>query len=267
VVSAPALVVKLGGRALEAPDAAAALAGEIAALPGRAVIVHGGGSEVSEWCLRLGLTPRFVDGLRVTDEATLEVAAAVLAGLANRRLVATLQAAGVDAVGLSALDGSTAAVEPHADAARLGAVGRVRAVRPDLIERLLSGGFTPVLASIGAHAGGLLNLNADDLAAALAGALAAGTLVLLSDTPGLVLDGAPVARLGADGLEAALANPQVTGGMRPKLIAARAALGAGLGRVLIGCWQGPGTLAGLLAGSAPCTAIAGQGAGAEHAHA
>jgi acetylglutamate kinase len=260
-------VVKLGGRSLEASGATAELAAEIAALPGRAVVVHGGGAEVSEWCLRLGLTPRFVDGLRVTDGPTLEVAAAVLAGLVNRRLVATLQSAGVDAVGLSALDGGIAAVEPHADAARLGAVGRVRAVRPVLLESLLAGGFTPVLASIGARAGALQNLNADDLAAALAGALSAEALVLLSDAPGLVLDGAVVARLGADGLEAALANPQVVGGMRPKLVAARTALAGGARRALIGRWQGPGTLAALLAGSAECTAITGQSAGAEHAHA
>ncbi len=250
-------VVKLGGRALESPGAADELADELAGLAGRAVLVHGGGGELSAWCRRLGLEPRFVDGLRVTDAPTIEVATAVLAGLANRRLVARLRSRGVDAVGLSALDGGIAEVGPHPDAARLGAVGSVRDVRPALLESLLAQGRTPVLASIGACDGALMNLNADDLAAALAGALGADSLVLLSDTPGLVLDETLQADLDGDALDAALANPQVTGGMRPKLRAAQAALAAGVGRVHIAAWSGPGALASILAGSARCTTIGG----------
>jgi acetylglutamate kinase len=236
------VVVKLGGRALESPGADAQLADELVALRGRAVLVHGGGAELSEWCLRLGLEPRFVDGLRATDEATLEVAVAVLAGLANKRLVARLRAGGVDA-------------EPHPDAGQLGAVGRVRAVGADLIEESLARGRTPVLASIGACDGALLNLNADDLAAAVAGALRADALVLLSDVTGLVMDGALVEELNLDELDAVLAGPQVTGGMRPKLRAARAALLLGARRVHIAAWQGPGTLAAVLADAAAGTTI------------
>lgn len=249
------LVLKLGGRALDAPGAEEELARELAPLADRVVLVHGGGAEVSAWCLRLGLGPRFVDGLRVTDEPTLEVVTAVLAGLANRRLVAALRAHGIDAVGLAALDGGIAEVAPHPDAARLGAVGCVRTVRTELLESLMALGHTPVLASIGARDGALFNLNADDLAAALAGALQAGTLVLLSDAPGLVLAGALVPLLGEGELDAALAQPQVTGGMRPKLRAARAALAAGARRVQIAAWQGPGTLASILRGTAECTTI------------
>ncbi len=262
------VVLKLGGRALEAPGAGAELADEILPLAGRIVLVHGGGAEVSAWCQRLGLVPRFVDGLRVTDGPTLEVAIAVLAGLANRRLVAALRGHGVDAVGLSALDGGLAEVAPHPDAARLGAVGRVRAIDPSLLHGLLSGGRVPVLASIGASAGALFNLNADDLAAAVAGALAAGALVLLSDTPGLVLEGARVPRLGADSVASLLEHPHVTGGMRPKLRAARAAIRGGARRVHIAAWQGPGTLGALLAGSAEATTVeAGGGEGARLASA
>ncbi len=158
------LVIKLGGRALEGPGARHELATAIAALEEPAVVVHGGGAEVSDWCLRLGLTPRFLDGLRVTDPPTLEVAVAVLAGLANKRLVAALRAAGVDAVGLSAIDGGIAAAELHPEAERLGEVGRVRAVAPALLETLLGRGHLPVLASIAAVAGRLLNVNADDFA-------------------------------------------------------------------------------------------------------
>jgi acetylglutamate kinase len=250
------VVVKLGGRALESPGAGAQLADDLAALRGRAVLVHGGGAELSEWCRRLGREPRFVDGLRATDASTLEVAVAVLAGLANKRLVALLRAGGVDALGLSALDGGIIEAALHPDADHLGAVGRVRAVRGDLIEESLARGRTPVLASIGACEGALLNLNADDLAAALAGALRADALVLLSDVPGLVLEGRLVARLDPDELDAALAGPQVTGGMRPKLQAARAALAQGVPRVHIASWQGPGTLAAVLEGTAAGTTIA-----------
>jgi acetylglutamate kinase len=259
------IVVKLGGRALESPGAGAQLADDLVALRGRALLVHGGGAELSEWCRRLGLEPRFVDGLRATDAPTLEVAAAVLAGLANKRLVALLRAGGVDAVGLSALDGGIAEAEPHPDSGRLGAVGCVRAVHPELIAESLAAGRTPVLASIGACDGALLNLNADDLAAALAGALRAEALVLLSDTPGLVLDRAVVPRLDPDALDAALADPQVTGGMIPKLRAARAALDQGTGRVHIAAWQGPDTLVAVLAGTATSTTITGAPEGSLHA--
>jgi len=259
------VVVKLGGRALESPGAGAQLAADLAALRGRAVLVNGGGAELSGWCRRLGLEPSFVDGLRATDAPTLEVAVAVLAGLANKRLVAMLRAGGVDAVGLSALDGGIADAAPHPDAGRLGAVGQVGTVRVRLLEESLAQGRTPVLASIGACDGALLNLNADDLAAALAGALRAAALVLLSDVPGLALDGALVERLDLDELDAALAGSGVTGGMRPKLRAARAALVQGTCRAHIAAWQGPGTLAALLAGSGAGTTIA-QAAPARSQH-
>lgn len=245
-VSAP-VVVKIGGRALESPGALRELATGLAQVGGPRVLVHGGGAEVSAWCRRLGLKPRFLDGLRVTDPATLEVAAAVLAGLANKRLVAALREAGLDAVGLSALDGGIATAALHPDAKRLGEVGCVETVSPALIETLLAHRHVPVLASIAALGGRLLNINADDLAAALAGALGARVLVLLSDTPGLVLDGERVPCLSSAELEAALAHPDVRGGMRPKLEAARAAVAAGASRVHIAAWQGPGTLRDLLA--------------------
>lgn len=246
--TANTLVVKLGGRALEAPGAPGSLAAELTALGGSCVVVHGGGAEVSAWSKKLGLEPRYMEGLRVTDEATMEVAAAVLAGLANKRLVAQLRAAGVDAVGLAALDGGIVDALPHGDAVRLGAVGTVRRVRPALLETLLAQGRTPVLASIAACDGQLLNLNADDLAAAIAVALRAQVLVLLSDAPGLELDGAVVPRIEADEVEAMLARPEVEGGMRPKLRAARAALAGGVRRVHIASWSGPATLRALVAG-------------------
>lgn len=260
-LSAIPVVVKLGGRALEAAGAERELATAIARLGAPVVLVHGGGAEVTAWCGRLGLEATFRDGLRVTDPATLEVATAVLAGLANKRLVAALRGAGVDAVGLSALDGGIVMAAPHADAATLGRVGAVQAVNETLPRRLLAAGSVPVLASIGDDGeGGLLNLNADDLAAAIAEALGARLLVLLSDAPGVVLDGGVRPSLDAAALDAALESPEVRDGMRPKLRAARAALRGGVARVEVMSWGGPDTLARALAGRGEGTTIeAGSG--------
>lgn len=257
-----ALVLKLGGRALEAPGALAECAAALhdlarAGEPAPAtLVVHGGGAEVSTWCTRAGLTPRFVDGLRVTDPATLEIATAVLAGLSNKRLVALLRAHGLDAVGLAALDGGIARVRRHPDTATLGEVGEIVSIDPSLLAQLLAAGRVPVLASLGDDgAGALLNLNADDVAAALAAALPARELVLLSDTPGLMLEGTLVRTLDEPELARVLAHAEVTGGMRPKLRAAQTALAAGVQRVHIAAWQGAGTLAALFAGTATATTI------------
>jgi acetylglutamate kinase len=245
------LVVKLGGRALEVEGALDGLAADLSAVAGEGgvVVVHGGGAEVTDWSARLGLPSRFHAGRRVTDADTLEVATAVLAGLANKRLVAALRGRSIDAVGISALDGGLVDAIPHPDAATLGAVGAVRAVDPALLRTLLSGGHTPVVASIGGHAGGLLNLNADDVAAALAPALRARALVLLSDTPGLVLGGRIVPRLDRAALAAAQASGEVSGGMRPKLECVAHALEGGVAHAWIAAWEGPGTLTGLLSGN------------------
>jgi acetylglutamate kinase len=249
------LVLKLGGKSLEAPGATRQLALELSRVSGGRVVVHGGGAEASAWCARLGIEQRFHDGLRVTDAATLDVVTAVLGGLANKRLVAELRAAGVDAVGLSALDGGILEVAPHADSAVLGAVGQVHGAEPALLELLLAQGRVPVLASIGACDGALLNLNADDVAGAVAGALRARALVLLSDVAGLMLDGALVSHMTLAELRAALDHQDVTGGMRPKLRAAETALELGCPRVTITSWAGKGTLAALIAGQQAGTTI------------
>jgi acetylglutamate kinase len=254
-----AAVVKLGGRSLEAPGALRELARELSDVSGGVLLVHGGGTEVSAWSARLGLVPRFEDGLRVTDADTLDVAAAVLGGLANKRLVAGLRHAGIDAIGLSALDGGIVAAAPHDARERLGAVGRVDHVRADRLRGLLALGMMPVIASIGAHEGALLNLNADDVATAVAAALPARALVLLSDTPGVRLAGAWVPALDLRAVDRALAGPDVAGGMRAKLSAAREALQHGVARVHIATWNGPGTLRALLSDAPPGTVLTPNG--------
>lgn len=248
------LVLKIGGRALDAPGAGAELARELADLGGGVVVVHGGGGEVSDWCARLGIAPRFEGGRRVTDPASLEVAVAVLAGLANKRLVAALRAAGIEALGLAALEAGIEAA-PRLDPPGLGAVGRVASVDAAPLGALLERGLTPVLSSIGAAGGALLNLNADEVAAAAAGALRARLLVLLSDAAGVRIEGRVLATAGVAEVEALLDHPEVRDGMRPKLEAARGALDGGAARACIAAWSGPGTLAALLEGRGACTEI------------
>ncbi len=251
------VVVKLGGRALEAPGALREFAAALARLSRVTLLVHGGGAEVTAWSERLGIEARFENGLRVTDGPTLDVVTAVLAGLANKRLVAALRALGVDAVGLAALDGGVVLARAHPNAAQLGAVGEIEHVDASLLAALLAQGRTPVLASIAAtSAGELLNLNADDVAAALAAAVGADDLVLLSDTPGLKLDGEVVPTLHVRDLDATLARPDVGGGMVPKLRAAAHAVTAGVRRAHIAAWSGPDTLATLLARGAGTTLVA-----------
>ncbi len=262
-MSGAPVVIKLGGRALEGEGAVAQLAKDLAPLAGRAVVVHGGGGEVTAWCERLGIAARFEGGRRVTDAQALEVATAVLAGLLNKRLVAQLRAHGLDAVGLAALDGGLATIVPHADAQTLGEVGVVAGINGALVRDLLTAGRTPVIASIGQCDGRLLNVNADDLAAAIAPALGASVLVLLSDAPGLVLAGEVTPALDLAALERALLSPEVTGGMGPKLEAAGAAVAGGALGAWIGSWTGAGTLARVLSGEAGGTRIARALAGKE----
>ena len=216
------LTVKLGGTA-------GAHAASLAVLVERArpgwVIVHGGGGEVADWSRRLGVEPRAIDGLRVTDPETLEIAVAVLRGMVNARLVATFVAAGVAAIGLCGADGDLLGAERFDP--RLGEVGRVNRVNETLLARLADDGLVPVVAPIARGAvAELLNVNADEVAGAIA-AVRGGRLLLLTDVPGVLRDGEPLSTLTADEAEGMLADDSASGGMRPKLRAAAAAARAG----------------------------------------
>ena len=216
------LTIKLGGVAGAHGASMPALAER--AEPGW-VIVHGGGNEVGDWCRRLGHEPGTVDGLRVTDPATLEVAVAVLRGLVNARLVATFVASGVPAVGLGGADGDLLRAERFD--ARLGEVGRVTRVNTGLLATLADAGHVPVVASIARGEGAeLLNVNADEAAGAIAAARG-GRLLLLTDVPGVLRGTELVASLAADDVEGLLTDGTAHGGMVPKLRAALAAAGAG----------------------------------------
>lgn len=228
------IVVKVGGGAL----AGGALEDLPRLLEGGhpVVIVHGGGQQLTRVLDALGIESDFHEGLRVTDEAALEVAEMVFAGSVNKALVRELEGVGIPAVGVSGTDGPTLLVEPIPG---LGRVGDVVEVRPDLIRTLWAGGFAPVVAPLGLGPEGAYNMNADSAAAALAVGLEAGHLFLMTDVDSLLAEGAPVRSLAPDECEEYVESGLATGGMVPKLrAAAEAARGGVRARILNGNTKG-----------------------------
>jgi acetylglutamate kinase len=221
-MSAMPITIKLGGVA-GAHGAALEILAE-RAVPGW-VIVHGGGNEVGDWSQRLGIEPRAVDGLRVTDPVTLEIAIAVLRGLVNARLVAALVARGVPAIGLCGADGDLLRAERFDE--RLGEVGRIGSVNTALLEDLAAAGQVPIVAPIARGTGvDLLNVNADEVAGAIAAARG-GRILLLTDVEGVRRGGELLPTLDADDVEAIVADGTASGGMVPKLRAAVTAARSG----------------------------------------
>lgn len=188
------IVVKYGGAAMVDEQLKRSVCTDVALLHYvgmRPVIVHGGGRMISEMMDRVGLQPRFVEGLRVTDDATMEIAEMVLVGTVAQDLASHIQAAGVSAVAISGRDGGTlgACRMCGPNGADLGHVGEVTRVRAGLITDLIEGGHIVVLSPIGrSEDGAPLNINADHVASALAVELGAEKLVTLTDVPGLLRD-------------------------------------------------------------------------------
>ncbi|MGH8622963.1 MAG: acetylglutamate kinase, partial [Burkholderiales bacterium] len=180
-------VVKIGGNELDRPAWVAQCAGALKGA-GPVVVVHGGGHAVSTWSRRLGLPVEKRDGLRVTTPEIAEVVEMVLGGPINRLLVTALRAAGLDAIGLSGVDGGLlTARHLTGGEAELGDVGEIASVRGSLLQSLLLAGLTPVIAPVAPSVTvpiRPLNVNADQAAAAIAAALGAQELLFVSDVPG-----------------------------------------------------------------------------------
>jgi acetylglutamate kinase len=216
------VVIKAGGAALAEPHLLEAFANDVAILRRvgvRPVVVHGGGPQISELSERLGLTPRFEDGLRVTDAETLEVAKMVLVGKLNKDIVGRLNRSGVPAVGLSGDDGDLLMARKRTapNGRDLGFVGEITAVNVPLLRNMMETSV-PVIASTGTdQQGQSYNVNADHAAAAVAGALGASKLVLLTDVPGVMQDDELVSELSAADADRLVGNGGVSGGMVPKL--------------------------------------------------
>jgi len=216
------VVVKLGGTTLaEQKQVLAEVA--LVARKRPVVLVHGGGKRMTEWLERLGVETRFEGGLRVTDPAALEVAAAVLRGVVNSELVAALRDEGCDAVGLSGVDGGLLIGERLPD---VGLVATVTGVRRDLIDSLLVAGQVPVVAPLARDEQGMVcNVNADDAAAGLAAGLGARQLVLMTDVDGIRdATGAKLDSITPEQAEVLIAEGTIRGGMIPKVKAALSAL-------------------------------------------
>jgi acetylglutamate kinase len=239
------LVLKFGGELLEAPARVEEIASAVAEISSSTplVIVHGGGKEIDAALKTAGIQKRQVDGLRITDDQTLDVVVAVLAGAVNTRFVAALTLAGIAAVGLTGADGSCGLADvapPHrtldGQVVDLGAVGvPSRDASMRLLLTLVADRFVPVLACIGLERNGrLLNVNADTFAGHLAARLRARRLVIAGTTPGVLgTDGATIGDLRPESMAELLANKTATAGMVAKLRACQDALDNGVGDVVI----------------------------------
>ncbi|MBS0196094.1 MAG: acetylglutamate kinase [Planctomycetes bacterium] len=224
------LVIKIGGNTLESqsssPDLWRALVATAHATPGGIVLLHGGGKAVDRHLSRLGFPTVRREGIRITPQDQIDEIVAVLAGTVNKRLVASINAAGGQAVGLCLGDGGLGGV-PTAVTTRFafdpGLVGDVaQSGNPRLLRTLLTEGFLPVVSSIGIDAQGrFLNVNADDAASGVAAMLGACALVLLTDVPGIMdADKRIVPELTAEHVESFIASGVISGGMIPKSRAA-----------------------------------------------
>jgi acetylglutamate kinase len=227
------IVVKFGGNAMVDPSLATTFAEDIVLLRSvgiRPVVVHGGGPQIGEMLQRLGKETEFVDGLRVTDQDTLDVARMVLVGKVGRDIVGSINVHGAYAVGLSGEDGGL--ITATARDAALGFVGDVESVQPGIVERLLAEDMIPVVSTIGSDAAGqAYNINADTVAGALAGALGAEKVIYLTDVPGLLADvddrSSIIARADVADIESMIATGAINGGMIPKVQACIEAVQAG----------------------------------------
>ena len=228
-------VIKLGGRVQRDPALLDALAAAWHASPGSFCIVHGGGEEISELQRRLGAEPKWSGGRRITTAEDVEIVRMALSGAANKRLVASLVARGVSALGLSGEDARLIVARPL-DGDRLGQVGEPALVDAAVLLHLLAGGLLPVIAPLSSCAGPphVLNVNGDDAAAAIAVVLGAEELLFVSDVPAVIDDGSAVAALDDVEALALIAAGSAKGGMAAKLEAAAGALRGGVARVRIG---------------------------------
>ncbi len=229
------VVIKLGGNAMVDDELATQFAQDIVLMHSvgiRPVVVHGGAPQIGGMLDRLGMKSQFVDGLRVTDSDTLDIARMVLVGKVNRDIVSSINIHGPLAVGISGEDAGLITAESHSK--ELGFVGEVQDVNPSLIEGLLKEGHIPVISSIGADGNGQsYNINADTVASSLATALKAKRIIYLTDIEGLRADmenpESHISKITTSNLKEMIESGTISGGMIPKAKACLEAIDAGVG--------------------------------------
>jgi acetylglutamate kinase len=230
--SGSTFVIKYGGAAMEEEALKHEFAKDIVLLKYvgiNPVVVHGGGPQIERLLTRLQIPTRFVDGLRVTDEATLEVVEMVLSGLINKQIVKNIQDNGGQAIGLSGKDGRLVMAK-QVEGKDIGLVGEVVGVNALILKEISKAGYVPVIAPLGCGIdGNTYNINADTVAGAVAKALLAEKLILLTDVPG-VLDEAskPISVLKTDEVKSLLNDQTIRGGMIPKVKCCMDALHGGV---------------------------------------
>lgn len=236
------IVIKYGGSAMTDPALKASVLRDVVLLRYvgmQPIVIHGGGPEISQAMSRTGLEPKFVNGLRVTDEAVMEVVEMVLAGKTNSDLVATINRQGGRAVGLSGKDADLLRARKRTEAGvDLGLVGEVERVNTEIVHALINAGFLPVIAPIGfSEDGQTYNLNADHVAGAVAAALDADKLIMLTDVTGVLEDkddpSSLISELRASRARALIESGRIEAGMVPKVEACLRAVEGGTVRAHI----------------------------------
>lgn len=233
------IVVKYGGNAMVNGQLKDAVMGDIVLLSLigiKVVLVHGGGPEITEVMNKMGKQAAFIDGLRVTDKETVEIALMVLAGKINKLLVNMIDSKGGSAVGLCGIDGGMMQAKQLNE--RLGFVGEITKVDPNLVTDLLEKGYIPVISTVGCDKEGqIYNINADTAAAKLAGALKAESLILMTDTSGILMDqenpSSIISKIASEQLPELTEKGIITEGMIPKAECCVDALQGGVNKVFI----------------------------------
>ncbi|TGL61910.1 acetylglutamate kinase [Leptospira ognonensis] len=245
--SGKTIVIKYGGAAMVQEDLRASFAEDIVLLKYlgiNPVVVHGGGPEINQLIKSLNLNTQFIRGHRVTDEATMEVVEMVLTGKVNKQIVSLIQEKGGKAVGLSGKDGNLAYAEKFlmefedesgkVQSLDLGLVGQVNEVNPSILFTLQAEGFIPIISPVAmSKEGQTLNINADTMAGAIAASLKAEKLILLTDTPGILIDGNLVTGLNKQLIDGYIKTGDISGGMIPKVECCLDALDGGVKRTHI----------------------------------
>ncbi len=233
------LVIKYGGNAMLGDDFKWSVMRDLTLLRFvgiKVVLVHGGGPEISQTLKRMGVESRFVGGLRYTDEETAEVVRMVLAGKVNKSLVHMLGAMGAKSIGLCGIDGNMLLCEKESE--ELGFVGKITDVRTEVIEDALNAGYLPVISTVGYdEAGNIYNVNADTAASAIAGALKAESLILMTDIKGLLKDKddeeSLIKKVYVSDIPSLVKDGIISGGMIPKVNCCKDAIRRGVNRVFI----------------------------------
>ena len=233
------LVIKYGGNAMVSEELKKLVMRDLTLLRFvgiNVVLVHGGGPEISETLKRMGVESRFVNGLRYTDEETAEVVRMVLAGKVNKELVHRLEMLGAKSVGMCGIDGGMLLCEKESD--ELGYVGRIVSVNTDIITDSLQNGYLPVISTVGYDSEGhIYNVNADTAASAIAGALGAESLILMTDIRGLLRDkddeDTLIRKVFVSDIPSLINEGVISGGMIPKINCCKEAIRRGVNRVFI----------------------------------